>query len=262
MTLNSTLKKKGNKLKVVPKKQFNSPIKLDKNLKSIENRILAKLRNKQNNIGSSVTKMPSLERNNSSSNSYGAKIDSSMLSLNRVQDYGIKNNRYKEPEVDDDAIDGFEKHRNILRIDKGNRSQSIRQTVASSFNPNDPGTIMKSIQVPRPQKESHSEYDLYNSYGSSTGFSEEKRLSDRVRNKIKASFRFRDEVETADSDSLFSSKFSKFSVPNNQEATPVLKPNRNLVTEMIKKQQSENKPANFPSISKPSGGVFSLPNLK
>ena len=61
--------KKKSKLTIAPMKH-NSPLKLDKNLKSIENRILQKMKNKrEGNVV--LSKMPSIERNHSQSNSYG-----------------------------------------------------------------------------------------------------------------------------------------------------------------------------------------------
>jgi hypothetical protein len=119
----------------------------------------------------------------------------------------------------------------------------------------------------KPSRDSQSNYDAYNSsYGSSIGFSDEKRLSDKMKFKIKASFRYRDEIETAETDSLFSSKFSKFSPHGSVDGQPILKPNRSILNEVIKRQQSDNaQPANFPSISKNvpgNGQPFSLPSLK
>lgn len=123
------------------------------------------------------------------------------------------------------------------------------------------------MAVPKPAPDAYSEYDLYGSYGSSIGFSEEKRLSDKVKNKIKASFRYRDEIETADSDSLFSSKFSKFGVPKDPETSGILgKQNKSILSEIIKKQQTEGgKQFSFPAIAKniPTGSnQLSLPSIK
>jgi len=87
-----------------------------------------------------------------------------------------------------------------------------------------------------------------------------------MRSKIKATFKYRDEVETCDSDSFFSSKFSKFSVPTNADSSPIEKPNRNIVSEMMKRQKNKNgSPESFPCIKKemPRGDVgFALPSLK
>lgn len=120
--------------------------------------------------------------------------------------------------------------------------------------------------MPKPAPDAYSEYDLYGSYGSSIGFSEEKRLSDKVKNKIKASFRYRDEIETADSDSLFSSKFSKFAVPKDSDSFVIGKQNKSNLSEIIKKQQIEGgKQFSFPAITKniPSGGSqLSFPSIK
>ena len=120
--------------------------------------------------------------------------------------------------------------------------------------------------MPKPAPDAYSEYDLYGSYGSSIGFSEEKRLSDRAKNKIKASFRYRDEIETADSDSFFSSKFSKFGVPKDTEASSIVKPSKSILGEIIKRQQSDGgKPFVFPTIAKniPNGGnQLSFPSLR
>mmetsp|Transcript_39758 Transcript_39758/g.45638 ORF Transcript_39758/g.45638 Transcript_39758/m.45638 type:complete len:122 (+) Transcript_39758:604-969(+) len=119
--------------------------------------------------------------------------------------------------------------------------------------------------VPKPAKEAQSEYDLYNSYGSSIGFSDEKRLSDRVKNRIKASFRYRDEIETADSESFFS-KFGNFGMPKELEPRNIVKPNKSLINELNKNASSEGKRnMNFPSINKNTPVIanpFSLPSLK
>ena len=55
------------------KKKNNSPLKLDKNLKSIENRILNKMKNKREN-SHAQSKMPSIERNNSPTISFGKNL--------------------------------------------------------------------------------------------------------------------------------------------------------------------------------------------
>jgi hypothetical protein len=252
------------------KKNITSPIKLDKNLKDIENRILQKLKNKQaGGNGKMQARMPSIDRNNSPSISYGIKADNQKNSGTKASNYrgkAAKKDRYEESDIDNDSVSGFDRPKKIARAINANRSQSIRQTVGS-FRPNDPDSILKSIQMNKSPHENRSEYDLYNSYGSSNGFcSDEKRLSDKMRNKIKATFKLRDEIETADSDSFFSSKFSRFSVPKDSESQGISKPTKGAVFEMMKRQQVEqSKPTNFPQISKhmPGGSSpFSLPSLK
>lgn len=225
---------------------------------------------KTRQTGSTVlTKMPSIDRSNSPAPNYNAKMNSSILNLNRVHDYNHKegkNNRYWDDVDQDDDLSAYIKPKAADKSEKTNRSHSIRQTVAGSFRPNDADSIIKNLIITRQGRENHSNYDMFNSYGSSNGFNDEKRLSDKARHRIKATFKFRDEVETADSDSFFSSKFSKFSVPQNSDASPLIKPNPNAITEMIKKQKMQNGgPSNFPSISKNVPGAsagFSLPSLK
>ena len=200
-------------MKVSPKKHSGNPIKLDKNLKSIENRILQKMRNKINPGNAPLIKMPSIERSNSSN------FRSGEVSLSKENEYShkpLRNCRYNS-EIDEDSLVNLGRSKASQRNDKASMPHSIRQTVAGSFRPSDLNSIMNSIQVPRPMNDHYSEYDLYNSYGSSNGFSEEKRLSNKMKNKIKASFKYRDEVETAETDSFFSSKFSKFNVPNQMD---------------------------------------------
>ena len=227
------------------KKYTNNPIKLDKSLKSIENRILQKMKNKRDNKNL-VPKMPTIERNHSPTISYGKDLDSAKLTIGQVYDYNAKssNKKYKHRSNDPDS--------------------NIRQTISSAFQPNDADSFINKLNYVKPNRDSQSEYDLYNSYGSSNGFaSDEKRMSNNMKYKIKASFRYRDEIETAETDSLFSSKFSKFS-PSLQGG--VGKSQKSVMDEMIKRQQSENgMPINFPSIKKsvPSkGSQFNLPSLK
>ena len=64
----SSMKKKNKQ--ITNQKKNNSPIKLDKNLKTIENRILQKMKNKRDN-SFVQTKLQSIERNNSPSVSSG-----------------------------------------------------------------------------------------------------------------------------------------------------------------------------------------------
>jgi len=65
-SFNSSLQKSGLKIKLSPKKNSGNPIKLDKNLKSIEKRILQKMKNKNNpSSPPPLMKMPSIERTNS-----------------------------------------------------------------------------------------------------------------------------------------------------------------------------------------------------
>lgn len=251
--------KKKDKPKINNKKYSNSPIKLDKNLKNIENRILEKMKNKREGVHNvPLTKMPSLERNHSPTISYGNDLDLAKLTLGRVYDYNSKStskkHKYKNSEAEPDSF-------------KMKESNSIRQNLSSAFNPSESESIMKKISYVKPQRDNQSNYDAYNSsYGSSIGFSDEKRLSDKMKFKIKASFRYRDEIETAETDSLFSSKFSKFSPSGSVDGQFITKPNRSIITEIMKRQQSENaQVSNFPSITKniPSGGQqFSLPSLK
>lgn len=264
---NSTTKK--HKLKAGAMRHFASPIKLDKGLKSIENRIMNKMKNKRENTNSQP-KMPSIERHHSPSISYGATLESGRLNIGRINDYNVKNggknSRYSKSPGEDTFSPG-ERLRNTGKMDRSNRTHSIRQTVAGAFNQNDADSIIKkSLHISKPAKESQSEYDLYNSYGSSNGFAQEKGLSNKMKLRIKASFKYRDEVETADSDSLFSSKFSKFGLNKDSEAQNIIKPNKSVITDMIKRQQQENgKPNNFPKISKnvPGGsGGCALPSLK
>jgi len=249
--------KKNIKLKISNKKYSNSPIKLDKNLKNIENRILQKIKNKRDNK-LPLTKMPSIERNQSPSISLGSDFDMNKLTLSKVQDYNSKTTskklKNKENDLDQDLY-------------KNNDMNSIRQNLASAFPSNDADSMVNRINYVKPNRDSQSEYDLYNSYGSSAGFSDEKRLSDRMKYKIKASFRYRDEIETADSDSFFSSKFSKFGAQNNVDGQGIIKPNKSMMNEIIKARQQveEKKPINFPSITKSVPGInapFSLPSLK
>jgi hypothetical protein len=259
---NLSAKKKGLKLKPGVKKNVN--LKLDKNLKSIENRILQKMKNKQMKV--EHIKMPSLDRNSSPHFNYGSPVKVNLHKVHSYEPSDAKNYRYPDG-IGKDTLGVSMNKRHPGKLDKANRSQSIRQTVVGSFRPNDPDSIIRSIQVPRPVHENHSEYDLYNSYGSSNGFTDEKRLSDRMRNRIKATFKLRDEVETADSDSFFSSKFSKFSVPRvEHDAQMIIKPNKNKISELMMKQQSgTGESSNFPNIKKhvPSGDVgFALPKLK
>ena len=257
---NTSAKKNNIKLKLSPNKKGN-PIKLDKNLKSIENRILQKMRNKKSSGSGALTKMPSIERNNSPT------IGSSKINLARVHDYnqkGGKNNRYKDTDEHKHAVKSLERFRANARAEN-TISQPVRQTVAGSFRPNDPDSIIRSIQVPKPKNESHSEYDLYNSYGSSNGFSDDKRMSNRMKNRIKAKFKYRDEVETADSDSFFSSKFSRFNVPqslaDSTHCTNKISKNDGN-SSMNSGLPSVMKPTNFPSISKPEAvGGFGLPKI-
>jgi len=177
----------------------------------------------------------------------------------------MKNSRYKDIDDQDSTIMNLAKSKLNQRLEKSKMSQSIRQTVAGSFRPNDPDSIMNSIQVPKPMNDHHSEYDMYNSYGSSNGFGDEKRLSNKMMYKIKASFKYRDEVETAETDSFFSSKFSKFNVPPNGDGRPIIKPNKNMVEGMKKMHGNGGSgPTNFPNISKkvPDCNNGSLPSIK
>lgn len=257
-SFNSSIKMKG--LKLSPKKSsLNNPIKLDKDLKSIENRILQKLRNKNSNKNNSHSNMPSIERN-SSPNIGGGKTN-----MPKVKDYGLKglkNNRYSDADEKGQSSVDFDRHGGVSRGDR-NGSHAVRQTVAGSFRPSDPDSVLKGLQVNKPIKDQYSEYDMYNSYGSSNGFIDERKLSDRMKNRIKASFGIRDEVETSDSGSLFSSKFSGFNVPNQGDSNLLPKPSQNMIVQMMKKHSDHSKPSNFPSISKnvPAKG-FALPSLK
>mmetsp|Transcript_12228 Transcript_12228/g.12261 ORF Transcript_12228/g.12261 Transcript_12228/m.12261 type:complete len:331 (-) Transcript_12228:32-1024(-) len=262
-SFNSSIKKPGLKIKLSPKKNSGNPIKLDKNLKNIEKRILQKMKNKNNpSSPPSLTKMPSIERANSPS---FMPSSSSAIMSNEYSHSNAKNSRYKDIDDNDSAIINLAKAKLSQRNDKNKMSQSIRQTVAGSFRPNDPNSIMNSIQVPKPMNDHRSEYDMYNSYGSSNGFGGEKRLSNKMILKIKASFKYRDEVETAETDSFFSSKFSKFNVPPQGDGRPFMNPNRNMAEGMINTQGNENKgPTNFPIISKkvPDCNNGSLPSIK
>ncbi len=262
-SFNSSLKKQGVKIKLSPKKNSGNPIKLDKNLKSIEKRILQKLKNKNNpSSPPPLIKMPSIERTNSPT---FAPSSSGLSRENEYWSKPAKNGRYKNIDEDSNSMVNLAKSKLSQRLDKSKMSQSIRQTVAGSFRPNDPDSIMNSIQVPKPMNDHHSEYDMYNSYGSSNGFGDEKRLSNKMIYKIKASFKYRDEVETAETDSFFSSKFSKFNMPPQGDGRPILKPNRSIVEGM--KKMGGNEPAdglNFPTISKkvPDCNSGSLPSIK
>lgn len=237
------------------KKYSNSPIKLDKGLKSIENRILQKMKNKrQNKAGNVLTKMPSIDRNHSPTISYGNELDSAKLTLSKVHDYNAKSSSKKHKHRNSDVESDIYQSKDL---------GSIRQTLSSAFQPNDADSFINKINYVKPGRDSQSEYDMYNSYGSSIGFtSDEKRMSNKMKYKIKAQFRYRDEVETAETDSFFSSKFSKFS-PQGQS---IAKPNKSIMGEMIKRQQAENgMPTNFPSITKNvpnKAAPFSLPSLK
>lgn len=239
------------KLKIGSKKLSNSPIKLDNNLKSIENRILAKMKNKRDN-NNPLMKMPSIERNHSPTIPYSNDFDSSKLTLSKINDYNVKSTSKKN------------KHRNAgIQEDLS----KVRETLASAFPINDSDSFANKINYVKPNRDSQSEYDLYNSYGSSIGFiSDEKRMSDKMKNKIKQSFRYRDEIETAETDSFFSSKFSKFSPQNGMNGQTIARPNKSIMNEIIKRQQSENSmPLNFPSIKKNipnKSAPFSLPSLK
>jgi hypothetical protein len=238
------------------KKVAGSPIKLNKGLKSIENRILQKMKNKRDGR-LPLTKMPSIERNNSPTVSYGNDFDSSKLTLGRVYDYNSKSTSKKH------------KHKNSdVDVYPSAKTDSIRQTLNSAFQPNDADSFINKIKYVKPDRDSQSEYDLYNSYGSSNGFkSDEKQMSDKMKFKIKASFRYRDEVETAETDSFFSSKFSKFSLNNNtHQGQGISKPNKSIMEEMIKRKQAGQSEShnNFPSIKKNmpnKSSPFSLPSL-
>jgi hypothetical protein len=253
-----TSKKKGLKIKQLSNKgSFKSPMKLDKNLQSIENRILAKMRNKNNNQSNSSANTPNFEKE------YSPMTSVANLNLHKTKNYGlkgIKNNRYSDHDNENHSITDFERQ---TSNDKGG-SYSIRNTVAGPLRSNGPDSVMKSMQVPRPIKDQYSEYDMYNSYGSSNGFIDEKQLSKKMKNNIKASFGFRDEIDTADTDCFFSSKFSGFTVSNQNDSSYFPQPSLSKVASMMKKKQSvHSKPANFPSISKNvPASVFALPPLK
>lgn len=262
-SFNASIKKPGLKIKLSPKKTSGNPIKLDKNLKSIEKRILQKLKNKNNPASPSpLIKMPSIERTNSPS---FVPSKSGLLKDNEYSSKPPNNGRYKIGGDENNSVVNLAKSKLSQRLDKSKMSQSIRQTVAGSFRPNDPESLMNGFQVPKPMNDHHSEYDMYNSYGSSNGFGDEKRLSNKMMYKIKNSFKYRDEVETAETDSFFSSKFSKFNVPSPQgDRRPILKPNRSAVQGLQSLGgDGEGKPFNFPKISKinPDSNSGSLPSI-
>lgn len=235
------------------KKGSHSPVKLDKSLKSIENRILQKMKNKRQGKNL-LPKMPSIERNQSPTIPLGHEFDNSKLMLGRVHDYNSKSSSKKHKFKDyDDKADLY----------SGNKVDSIRQTLSSAFQPNDSDSYINKINYVKPIRDSQSEYDLYNSYGSSTGFvSDEKRMSNNMKFKIKQSFRYRDEIETAETDSFFSSKFSKFS----PHGPAINKPNKFIMDEMMKRKNVEgDSGTNFPIIKKNvpnKPAAFSLPSLK
>jgi hypothetical protein len=258
---NITSKKKGLKIKQSSNKgSFKSPMKLDKNLQSIENRILAKMRNKNKNQSISSANIPNIEKE------YSPMTSVANMNLHKVKDYGlkgIKKNRYSDHDDLNQSINDFERPKGMSGSDKGG-SYSIRNTVAGPLRSNGPDSVMKSMQVPRPIKDQYSEYDMYNSYGSSNGFIDEKQLSNKMKNNIKASFGLRDEIDTADTDCFFSSKFSGFTVSNQNDSSYFPQPSLGKVANMTKKKHSvHSKPANFPNISKNvPASVFSLPALK
>ena len=219
------------------------------------------MRSKHNPANAPLMRMPSIERNHSS-NYMGS--EKNLAKESEYSNKPLRNRRYHNSDVDDDSIVNMGRPKISQRNDKSSMSQSIRQTVAGSFRPNDPESIIKNIQVPRPLNDHYSEYDLYNSYGSSNGFSDEKRLSNKMKNKIKASFKYRDEVETAETDSFFSSKFSKFNVPTPIDGQPIVKPNKGIISLLRKnKEEGGSKPTSFPSISKrmPDCNSGSLPSI-
>mmetsp|Transcript_14489 Transcript_14489/g.12756 ORF Transcript_14489/g.12756 Transcript_14489/m.12756 type:complete len:206 (+) Transcript_14489:433-1050(+) len=205
--------------------------------------------------------MPSIDRNNSANYLNGEP------SISREKEYRNKphkNRRYLSTDQDNDSMITLSRSKGGLKNEKASMSQSIRQTVVGSFRPNDPNSIMKSIQVQKPMNDHYSEYDLYNSYGSSNGFTAEKKLSNKMMTKIKASFKYRDEVETAETDSFFSSKFSRFNVPNKGNNQPISHPTNSTMPEIRKKAvDGGSKQSNFPSISKcmPDYNNGSLPSI-
>lgn len=119
--------KKNNKTKISNKKYSNSPIKLDKSLKSIENRILQKMKNKREGVPTNgLPKMPSIERNHSPAIPYSNELDSAKLTLGKVYDYNSKSTSKKHKYKNSDAeIDSY----------KIKESNSIRQTLSSAFKP-------------------------------------------------------------------------------------------------------------------------------
>ena len=261
-SFNSSIKKTGPKIKISPKKHSGNPIKLDRNLKNIEKRILQKMKSKNGGQGiPALVKMPSIERNKSPN---FPQASGRLLQESDYRAKPSKNRRYKFAEGESSSMITLSRSKVNPRNEKSSISQSTRQTVAGSFRPNDADSIIRNIQAPKPLNDHYSEYNLYNSYGSSNGFSEEKRLSNKMKYKIKSNFKYRDELETAETDSFFSSKFSKFNVPANMDGQTILKPNRSLIEGMKKMKGNENlRPIAFPNISKriPDCNSGSFPSI-
>lgn len=182
----SPKKIKTNKLKISTKKILQNPVKLDKNLKLIENRILAKMKGKRGSPDR-LERMPSIERNHSPIIPIKSDHTLGKLAIGKVPDYTTQS-ASKKPRYHDTIPDPGEGRYKLDRRSKhpklekfgSNRSQSIRQTVVGNFNPSDP-SFKQKLQVQPKSPEAHSEYDLYNSYGSSVGFSDEKKLSTRMK---------------------------------------------------------------------------------
>lgn len=192
-------------------------------------------------------KMPFIERKHSPTIPYGNAFDSATLTIGRVHDCNGKSSGKKYKLWDNDS------------------DTNIRQTMSSAFQSSDADSFASRLNYIKPNRDSQSEYDLYNSYGSSNGFiSDEKRMSNKMKYKIKASLRHRDEIETAETDSLFSSKFSKFWPNIKQGGIP--QPQKSVMNEILKRQNTDSGiPVNFPNIKKSiptKSSQFNLPSLK